>query len=358
MQDFLEYINTLLESIVSDFNGDASSFLGPAKLIAGLGALIGVYMVYKKAVTDGEGINMNEIWRMSALALGIAFYGTFISLINAPLKLMSESIKSVAISSSEATDDFFDSYSFEDMGRIDHQFQESDKEEAQLNALINKGEVALGLTETEEEDSTLGSAIKSYFSGPSIGDKIQLYMMEAVYNIFHFLGVMAIIVLNVIRSFFLIVLIYFGIFVMAFSMYPGLQNSFFQWLQKYINVYLWLPISYILQGMISKMFTYFRADYVGLIPSSQTESLNAMNNGIVAIIGVCSIVAFATVPTMSAWLINASTTAAGSKLKQKASQGMQQAQKGASALGKGGAGAATGGASLAASAGVSAIKSK
>lgn len=341
MNEFLEYINGILADLVNDFSAHAGVFLIPAKIIAGIGAIIAVYMVYKKSVTDGEKVNMNEIYRIFALYLGILFYGTFIGLINAPLNLMSNSIKSVAIDETSNTDDFFDSF---------HTDKESDKSIANnqdynntLNDYINQSERELGVSLEEEVEQGFGDKIIEIFNPSNLYEQIQSYLIEAFFNVIHFLGVIAILVLNVIRSFFMIVLTYFGIFVLALSMYPGLQNSFFQWLQKYINVFLWLPISYILQGVISKMFTYFQTAN----PISTGGIAASLSNTTIALVGLCSIIGFATVPTMSSWLINAATSTVGSKLKQKAGGAIQQ---GKGAL-KGAIKAkATGGASVAAGA--------
>jgi len=337
MNEFLNYINDILDSLVNDFSGHAAVFLGPAKVIAGIGALIAVYMVYKKSVTDGEKINLNEMYRLAILFIAIMFYGTFVNVLNAPLNLMSESIKHVAIDETDNTDDFFNSYTKK---KEQKETVNNEAYNSELNDYINQSENELNVSLEDDNDDSIGTKIVDFFNPTSLYENVQVILAEAIFNIIHFFGVIAIIILNVIRSFFLIVLTYFGIFVLAISMYPGLQNSFFQWLQKYINVYLWLPIGYILQGIISKMFTYFQ-----VANPLATGGLEAnLSNTTIALVGVCSIIGFATVPTMSSWLINAATSSVGSKLKQKAGGAIAQG-KGAlkSALAK----KATGGASAA-----------
>mgnify|MGYP000692488013 CR=1 FL=1 len=181
------------------------------------------------------------------------------------------------------------------------------------------------------------------FNGNAM-DNVRLWLLEAFYDIVHFLGVIAIIILNVVRTFFLIVLSIFGIFVIALCMYPGLESSFYQWLQKYINVYLWLPISYILQGLISKIFMKINPDQAtNIFFASEQELNNAGSNVTLGLVGICSIVSFVTVPTLSSWLINAATTALGSKVKGKAMNAGKTIQTAAKAK-------ATGGGSLAAGA--------
>lgn len=341
MNELLNYVNTLLNDVVNDMSGDYSSFLFSAKIIAGIGALIAVFLTWNESVTKAEGINMNEIWRISALALGIMFYGSFLNLINMPLNLISNNTKVFVSKQTKSTDNFFESYDFNK-----HQkpvFVTDSKKEEKINEILNNSgggnpSDSQKSNKDTNKDNGWGGFVMDVFTGGSLRDKAQMYLIEGLFNFLHFLGVIAIIVLNVIRSFLLIVLSFFGIFVLAFSVYPPLKGSFVKWLEKYINVFLWLPISYILQGFISKLFTYFRSAHVSF-GSTQTDLINSTNNTVLALVGICSLVAFATVPTISSWLISAATNAAGSKIKNKATQGAQKAAQVAVSAKTGGAGA-------------------
>lgn len=306
MHEFQNYVNSILNDLILNVTSGTSSFFYAAKLIAGFGALISVYMVWKKSVTDNEKIDMNEIYRIGILFIGIMFYGYFINLINLPLNLISESIKSKALVNTTNAVDFFDSYQF--TPDLNNQLATNEIQENELNDIINESSIELDQEIEEDEQSIVGML----FSAPNdILANLEIILMESLFNSIHFFGVIAMLILNVVRSFFLIVLTYFGIFVLAISVYPGLKNSFFQWLQKYINVYLWLPISYIIQGIISKLFTFFKP----ITLTSEIEDDFSMV--IIGMVGLCSIIGFALVPTMSSWLINAATNAAASKLKQK-----------------------------------------
>lgn len=334
MQEFLDYTNELLNNLLLDFTMGTTSLIGPAKIIAGIGALIGVFVIYKKSVTENEPINMGEIFRMGGLLLGILFYGTFITLLNKPLDLMSKSVKTLAITEDNNTESFFNSYNND----TQDDFSANDEYDNEINDLLNEAQDEIGV-DLSEETSSLSASVFDLFTPGNIVQNMQLYIAEAIYNFIHFLGVVAIIVLNIVRTFFLITLTFFGIFVLAISMYPGLQGSFMQWVQKYINVYMWLPVSYILQGVVSKLFTYFKTYNV-----ISVDGVEAMaSNWILGLVGLCSVVGFATVPTMSSWLVNATTSGLASKTKQKT----MSASKGVASVAKA---KSTGGASVAASA--------
>ena len=339
MDDILNSINILLSEILVDMTSESSSYIDVAKLVAGLGALILSVTTFSQIMSGKlEEPIANFCKRVFLISLGIGYYGVFLSLINLPLNIMSESIKANVTIDNQKTDNFFDTYTFNQ----DKSFSSNAEDDAKINELLNENNSISNNVE-EQDQSGLSDVIMNVFDG-SYQNDIKLWILESFYSIVHFLGVIAIVVLNVIRTFFLIVLSTFGIFVLALSMYPGLENSFSQWLQKYINVYLWLPIGYILQGMISKLFTMIKPDVASNIFGATAQNAEATGtNMIVALLGICSLVAFSTVPTLSSWMVNAATTAMGSKVKGKAMNASKSVSKGlktATAIKTGGASAA------------------
>jgi len=345
MDSILEHVNSLLAEILAEITSGTSQYIGVAKIIAGVGALILLHMTFSQIMSGKveESIN-NFLKRIFLIGLGITFYGTFLSFVNTPLDLMSNSIKKVVAEDNDRTNNYFETYSFDNQ----NSFSNNEETDAEIKDLLNEADAVLGIQE-EEDEGGISSVFMGVFNG-TYQDNVRLWILEAFYKIIHWLGVIAIIILNVVRTFFLIVLSTFGIFVIAFSMYPGLENSFYQWLQKYINVYLWLPISYILQGLISRLFTYVNPDTASTVfTATPDEMVNASNNMLIALVGLCSIVAFATVPTLSSWLINAATNSLGSKVKGKA----MDAGKTISKAGKTAAAAKSGGATAIAGAAIS-----
>ncbi|MEM1002477.1 MAG: type IV secretion system protein [Bacteroidota bacterium] len=341
METILEYVNNLLAEVLVDMRSGTGQYVGTAKIIASLGATVSSFMTFGQIMSGKSDEPITSFFRrLLLISLAIAYYNTFLGLINMPLDAMGGTIKEVVTTDHGDAKSFFDSYDF----NKNNEFSSNAEADAEINELLREADSQTDDAEAEEEGST-SSVIMSIFNG-SYQDNIRLWILEAIYDFIHFLGVIAIIVLNVVRTFFLIVLSIFGIFVLAFSMYPGLENSFNQWLQKYINVYLWLPISYILQGLISKLFMKVKPDVASTIFTATSEEIaNSSNNVVIALIGICSVVSFATVPTLSSWLINAATNALGSKVKGKAmdvGKTAQQAGKAAAAVKTGGASALAG----------------
>jgi len=63
----------------------------------------------------------------------------------------------------------------------------------------------------------------------------------------------AILCINVIRTFYLIVLAILGPLVFGISVFDGLQHSLQQWIARYINIFLWLPIANIFGSIIGQV---------------------------------------------------------------------------------------------------------
>ena len=177
--------------------------------------------------------------------------------------------------------------------------------------------------------------------GADIANSVAGMIQEIIATALRMLADLALIILNVIRYFFLIVLSMFGIFVIALSSFPTLEGSFSQWLTKYINVYLWLAIGYILKSILTRV--ELLANVKAL--NQQYEIETAGSSMISLLINLCTIIGFLSIPTLSSWMINAATNGVGSKMAQSAkqihSQMVSSTSKAAAATASGGASAAT-----------------
>ena len=63
------------------------------------------------------------------------------------------------------------------------------------------------------------------------------------------------VILDVLRTFYLIVLSLLGPIAFAISIFDGFQNTLVQWFSKYISIYLWLPISDLFSAIIARLQT-------------------------------------------------------------------------------------------------------
>lgn len=60
-------------------------------------------------------------------------------------------------------------------------------------------------------------------------------------------------VIDTIRTFFLIVLSILGPIAFAISVYDGFQSTLTQWITRYISVYMWLPVSDLFSSVLARI---------------------------------------------------------------------------------------------------------
>jgi conjugative transposon TraJ protein len=113
----------------------------------------------------------------------------------------------------------------------------------------------------------------------------------------------AALVIDTIRTFFLIVLSILGPLAFAISVWDGFQSTLTQWLTRYISVYLWLPVSDLFSAMLSKIQS--------LILQKDIDSLSDPNfipdssSTVYIIFMIIGIIGYFTIPTVTGWIIQA-----------------------------------------------------
>jgi conjugative transposon TraJ protein len=98
----------------------------------------------------------------------------------------------------------------------------------------------------------------------SLGNDVKFWMDKNMYNfknnikqwmseILQVVYAAAILCINTLRTFYLIVLAILGPLVFGFAVFDGLQHSLQQWVARYINIFLWLPIANIFGSIIGQV---------------------------------------------------------------------------------------------------------
>lgn len=62
----------------------------------------------------------------------------------------------------------------------------------------------------------------------------------------------AALVIDTLRTFYLVILTILGPIAFAISIYDGFQSTLTYWLSRYISIYLWLPIADLFSAMLAK----------------------------------------------------------------------------------------------------------
>lgn len=111
----------------------------------------------------------------------------------------------------------------------------------------------------------------------------------------------AALVIDSIRTFFLIVLSILYPLSFAISVWDGFQHTLTQWLSRYISVYLWLPVADLFSAMLAKIQALIIERDIELL--NDPSYIPDTNNTVYSIYMIIGIVGYLTIPTVAGWII-------------------------------------------------------
>jgi len=114
----------------------------------------------------------------------------------------------------------------------------------------------------------------------------------------------AILCINTIRTFFMIVLAILGPLVFGIAVFDGFQNSLVQWLTRYINIFLWLPIANIFGAIIGQVQQQMLKLDISQIQSAG-DTFFSPNDTCYLVFLVIGIVGYFSVPTVANYVVHA-----------------------------------------------------
>jgi conjugative transposon TraJ protein len=146
-------------------------------------------------------------------------------------------------------------------------------------------------------DGSNSNPIADAFSGWGLKNMVRRWIAELLNILFE----AAALCLDTIRTFKLIVLAILGPLCFGLSVFDGFQHTLKQWLARYVNVFMWLPVANIFGAIIAKI-------QVMMIISAQTGNLqgNEFGNTNTAylIFLLIGILGYACVPGIANYIMN------------------------------------------------------
>ena len=276
-----------------------SNMTGVAKGIAGLGALFYVAAKVWQSLARAEPIDVYPLLRPFALGLCIMFFPTFVL----------GTINTVLSPVVKACNQLMETQTF-DMNEYRAQ-----KDRLEYEALMRSPETAY-LASDEEFDRQLEEL------GWSPSDMVTMtgmYMDRAAYNIkksvrdwfrelLEMLFQAAGLIIDTLRTFFLIVLSILGPLAFAISVYDGFQSTLPQWISRYISIYLWLPVSDLFSSVLARIQTLMLQKDIQEL--SDPNFIPDGSSTVYVIFMIIGIVGYFTIPTVASWIVSAGGTSA------------------------------------------------
>ena len=115
-------------------------------------------------------------------------------------------------------------------------------------------------------------------------------------------------IIDTLRTFFLIVLSILGPLAFALSVYDGFQSTLTQWFSRYISIYLWLPVSDLFSSVLARIQTLMLQKDIERL--SDPNFIPDGSSTIYIIFMIIGIVGYFTIPTVASWIVSAGGTSA------------------------------------------------
>lgn len=289
-----ENLHQILHTLYQEMMPLCSNLTGVAKGIAGLGALFYVAAKVWQALARAEPIDVYPLLRPFAIGLCILFFPTFVL----------GTINTVLSPVVKGCHGMLETQTF-DMNKYREQ-----KDKLEFEANKRNPETAY-LVDKEEFDKKLDEL------GWSAGDLITMggmYIDRAEYRmkqnirrwfqeLLELLFQSAGLVIDTIRTFFLIVLSILGPIAFAISVYDGFQSTLTQWITRYISVYMWLPVSDLFSSVLARIQVLMLTKDIEAM--SDPTFIPDSSNTVYMVFLIIGIFGYFTIPTVANWIIMA-----------------------------------------------------
>jgi conjugative transposon TraJ protein len=213
-----------------------SGMIGVSRAIGGFAALWYIAARVWKHLAAAEPIDYYPLLRPFAIGFCVAFFPLVLRLMNGVLQPVVTATENMVTTSNQA------------IGRLlSEQPQNGDEQTpSELNSDPDKW---YQYSHPDGTDTNTGSPISDAFSGW----RIKNWVRKFIYEVLNVLFQAAALCLDTIRTFKLIVLVILGPLCFGLSIFDGFQHSLKQWIARYVNVFLWLPVANIFGAIIARI---------------------------------------------------------------------------------------------------------
>lgn len=290
-----ENLHQILRSLYDEMMPLCEDMAGVAKGIAGLGALF--YVAYRvwQSLARAEPIDVFPMLRPFAIGLCIMFFPTVV--LGTLSGVLSPIVQGTAKMLEAETLDM-------------NEYREQ-KDKLEYEAMKRNPETAY-LVSNEEFDKQLEEL---GWSPDDLVTMAGMYIERSMYQmkkgvrdffreLLELLFQAASLVIDTLRTFFLVVLSILGPIAFAISVWDGFQNTLTQWICRYVQVYLWLPVSDMFSTILAKIQVLMLQSDIERMQADPNFSLDS-SDGVYIVFMIIGIIGYFTIPTVSGWIIQA-----------------------------------------------------
>lgn len=286
-------LHEILKNLYIQMMPLCANMAGVAKGIAGLGALIYVAIRVWQSLARAEPIDVYPLLRPFAIGICIMFFPTLV------LGTMNNILSPIV----RGTHQMLETQTM-DMDK----YREM-KDKLEYEAMMRNPETAY-LVSNEEFDKQieeLGWGAKDIATMGGMYIERSMYNMkksirEMMREILELMFAAAALLIDTLRTFFLIVLAILGPIAFAISVWDGFQSTMAQWFTRYITIYLWLPVADLFSSILAKIQVLMLENDIKELQNNADFSIDA-SNGVYIVFMLIGIIGYFTVPTVASWII-------------------------------------------------------
>ena len=290
-----ENLHQILRSLYDEMMPLCEDMAGVAKGIAGLGALF--YVAYRvwQSLARAEPIDVFPMLRPFAIGLCIMFFPTVV------LGTLSGVLSPIVQGTAQMLE----------AETLDMNEYREQKDKLEYEAMKRNPETAY-LVSNEEFDKQLEEL---GWSPDDLVTMAGMYIERSMYQmkkgvrdffreLLELLFQAAALVIDTLRTFFLVVLSILGPIAFAISVWDGFQSTLTQWICRYVQVYLWLPVSDMFSTILAKIQVLMLQSDIEQMQADPNFSLDS-SDGVYIVFMIIGIIGYFTIPTVSGWIIQA-----------------------------------------------------
>lgn len=288
-------LHEILRNLYLEMMPLCANMTGVAKGIAGLGALFYIASRIWQSLSRAEPIDVYPLLRPFAIGFCILLFPTIVlGTINS---ILSPIVQGTHQMLEKQTMDMNEYRKLKD--KLEYESMMRNPETAYL---VNNEEFDKQLEELGWSPSDMAVLSGMYIERGLYSMKKSI--RDSFREVLELLFAAAALIIDTIRTFFLIVLSILGPIAFAISVWDGFQSSLTQWLTRYISVYLWLPVSDLFSSVLARIQVLMLQKDITNMQNDPNFSIDA-SNAVYICFMIIGIIGYFTIPTVSNWIIQA-----------------------------------------------------
>jgi len=290
-------LQTTLNTVYNAMMVHVGELIGVGRGLAGFAALWYIASRVWGHLSRAEPIDFYPLFRPFVIGFAISIFPSLISLMNAVLQPTVAGTASIVTDSNQA------------VATLLQQKQQAIEQSTDWQMYVGPS----GSGDLEKWEQLSGEADDGFLSG--LSNRIKFEMSKIGYNLRNQVKIWlseilqiffeaAALCINAIRTFYLIILAILGPIALGLSVFDGFHHILVNWLARYINIFLWLPIANIFGSLINQIQQEMIKIDIAQIQTTGDTSFGSTDTAYIVFL-IMAIIGYFTVPSVANMIVNA-----------------------------------------------------